>query len=197
MKTLLKLICGGLLVIFAFLLVAPLQEVESELNNKEFIINSPYKMTVLKLAKSNTLEKIVQTNGGKIYNKQWDKFVINADKIQLPLADASLEFSATGRFIVETHIPYSHKAILKFVQMVQADKDELKVLTVLLEEDRAVREHSTVMTFSKFGDKTKVKLSNRMVISLRMPLFWHEEFQARVDSINLSNQKYIVHLLEK
>jgi len=183
-------------LVVTFFIIAPLYEVNSEFE-REIIIDRPYRDVLITLANPHALENFVQPSGGQIYDKQWDSFAVNIDQIQFPrpLINSSWKIRAFGHFIVEADVALSHKALLKFVQQVFGDKEQLRIFTALQEPDRIVRDYVTEINLAKDGNKTKAKIRTHMVIRLHMPIFWQDEFQKNVDEINLENQFRIKHLL--
>lgn len=167
--------------------------VKHESSNKEnisFILEKPFLTVVRELANKNSLEKIVEENEGVVTSKYWEEFKIDVPDRIIRLREYQID--GLLKFKVLKNDDDLGKLLLAFEQKMHLDKNQLLINTNLEKPEGSVVGYSKTIQIEPIKEsKTKIVLSNQIVVQKTIPFFFAETMNKKV---KIANEKDLENL---
>lgn len=175
----------SILVFFSFV-----KHESSSKENISFILEKPFLTVVRELANKNSLEKIVEENEGVVTSKYWEEFQIDMPDRIIRLREYQID--GLLKFKVLKNDDDLGKLLLAFEQKMHLDKNQLLINTNLEKPEGSVVGYSkTIQIEPTKESKTKIVLSNQIVVQKTIPFFFAKTMNKKVQ---IANQKDLENL---
>lgn len=156
-----------------------------------FAIDSPYLGVVKNLSKKDSLEHIIEESDAKLNEKSWESFDVDIPNRLLRLREYKI--NGVLRFIVEKNDNFLGNLVIPFKQVINFDKNMLKVEINLDGEQKKIIFYKKIIKITPIADENKTffEISSKLTIKNRIFFFFKDFMDKKVVE---SNKKDLLQL---